>query len=257
LSQNLRVKHREGVAHILHYSDKWERYKSLSVVTMLEGLVAALSDRQPYFLLPDAFFTEDQNLRKERLESLFTSVGLKNPWGWIEKHHIMVDFIINYRGEANTVEKELLDFIRYRNDAAHGFTQEILGSEALLEICRFVLCMCWALTEYVRRTLLKCHLELGRAAEIGRVTEVYQQGRVIVAKMKVCKVCLDDRLYFVGNRRCPVATIRNLRDNDIDVSEIETADGQEVGFELDVPVKKKLRIVKLGGAAEQIGDYVI
>lgn len=256
LRQNIHKAHRVGTANIIQKKDH-QRYRGLSLTGILRELASAADGVQPYRLLPEAFFSEDDNLRKDPLEALFGRVGFENTWKWIIKHPAVVDFIDNVRGGGNTAEGELAQFINYRNDAAHGNVDTVLGLNAIIGISTFVERLCEAITEFVRHTLLDRYLATGRATTVAEITEVFHHGATGIGTMRAGTIRVHDELALVAEDRCPMTEVLSLRDNDVDRQEVVAAQGQEVGIRLTIHVREGMTLVRVLSDDEAACDYVI
>lgn len=117
---------------------------------------SGINDADNYELLPDAFLFHKQNLRKNTLDKLLADAGIINSWKWITHHKSMKHFIEEIRGNQNTVEGELNELIRYRNQAAHeALIDDSLSSDALLELCDFIESFCQALADLFMYKVIK------------------------------------------------------------------------------------------------------
>ncbi|WP_230968044.1 MAE_28990/MAE_18760 family HEPN-like nuclease [Nostoc sp. WHI] len=154
LEETIRNNHQLGVGKLLTELNK-NRYEHLSSKKVMQGLFYGTTGEKEYELLPDAFLIHEQNLRRETLERLFANAGISNAWAWVEKHRSIKYFLEEIRGNQNTAEGELNEFISYRNDAAHGFPDDVLGASALLELCDFVDALSQALAELVTYQVIK------------------------------------------------------------------------------------------------------
>ena len=103
LDAGVRKSHQQGIAEVLKKKDH-RRYQHLPLGSMLRDLANACDGQRPYQLLPEAFFSAAENLRKEPLEALFGRVGLNRAWQWISNHSAVVDFITESRGDGATAE---------------------------------------------------------------------------------------------------------------------------------------------------------
>ncbi|WP_375467103.1 MAE_28990/MAE_18760 family HEPN-like nuclease [Nostoc sp.] len=151
------------------------------------------------------------------------------------------------RGNQNTVEGELNELISYRNDAAHGFPDNVLGSNALLELCDFVETLCQALAELVTYKVIERKKSIGQAKEVGRITEWYKKHEAGVAKVEETILSIGSSLFLVneGSSCCYLATIESIKIDDISVNEVQTSKGMEVGLKFDVDAKKGFRLYQL------------
>ncbi len=256
LHAGMRKAHRLGTATILQRIEH-RRYQHLSIIDILSDLAAASDGVHPYVLLPEAFFSEDENLRREPLERLFARVGIQDIRSWISGHPEVLDFITNVRGSGNTAESELAEFVGYRNDAAHGNIDEVLGLNAILEIATFIERLCEAISQLVRRTLLKGYVDTGRATVLGKVTEIFHRGATAIGTMKACRIHVNDQVIIDAPDQCSMATVTSLQNHGIDCQEVVAIEGQEVGMRLSVRVRKNVVIARVESDEPFTPDYSI
>ncbi|MEH2282373.1 MAG: MAE_28990/MAE_18760 family HEPN-like nuclease [Nostoc sp.] len=246
LEDKIRNTHQIGVGRLL-LDLKKSRYEHLSLEEVIRGLFHGATDEKDYEILPDAFLFHEQNLRREPLEKMLTEAGIPNSWNWVEKHRAVKYFLEEIRGNQNTVEGELNELISYRNDAAHGFPDNVLGSNALLELCDFVETLCQALAELVTYKVIERKKSIGQAKEIGRITEWYKKHEAGVAKVEETILSIGSSLFLVneGSSCCYLATIESIKIDDISVNEVQTSTGMEIGLKFNVDAKKGFRLYQL------------
>lgn len=246
LDERIRSTHQMGVGRLL-LDLKKNRYEHLSIEEVIRGLFHGSIGGGEYELLPDAFLFHEQNLRKETLEKLFADAGIPNVWAWIEKHRAVKYFVEETRGNQNTAEGELNELISYRNDAAHSSPDEVLSSNALLELYEFVETLCQALAELVTYRVIECKKSIGQAREIGKITEWFKKQEAGVATVEVTYLSVGSNLFLVNEVTscCMLVTITSIKNNEIFVNEIQTTTGMEVGLKFNVNAKKGLRLYQL------------
>lgn len=246
LDETIRNNHRLGVGKLLTELNK-NRYEHLTLEKVMQGLFYGANGEKQYELLPDAFLIHEQNLRREPLERLFANVGISNAWKWIEKHRAIKYFLEEIRGNQNTTDGELNEFISYRNDAAHGFPDDVLGASALLELCDFVDALSQALAELVTYELIKCKESIGQIREIGKITEWFKKPNAGVAKVEEINLSVGNRLFLVNEETscCYLVTIISIQINDSSVNDLQTTTGMEVGLKFDLSAKTGLRLYQL------------
>jgi hypothetical protein len=213
----------------------------------MQGLFHATTGEQAYELLPDAFLIHEQNLRRETLERLFANAGISNAWKWIEKHRAVKYFVEEIRANQNNAESELNEFISYRNDAAHGSPDEVLGASALLELCDFVDALSEALAELVTYQLIKRKKSIGQIREIGKITEWSKKSDAGVAIVEAIQLSIGSKLLLVSEETscCYLVTIISIQIYDSPVNNLQTTAGMEVGLKFDLSAKKGLRLYQL------------
>jgi hypothetical protein len=128
LGEKIQNTHREGIGRLL-IDIKKNRFQHLSVEKVVQGLSCGITDTGKYELLPDAFLLHEQNLRKDVLETVLKNAGIDEAWKWVINHKEIKYFVEEVRGSQNTAEGELKQLVDYRNEAARGSTDEILGTQ--------------------------------------------------------------------------------------------------------------------------------
>ncbi|WP_231867054.1 MULTISPECIES: MAE_28990/MAE_18760 family HEPN-like nuclease [unclassified Anabaena] len=246
LEETIRNTHRVGVGRLLVELNK-SRYEHLTSEKVMQGLFYGNTGEKEYELLPDAFLIHEQNLRRETLERLFANAGISNAWVWVEKHRAIKHFLEEIRGNQNTAEGELNEFISYRNDAAHGVPDDVLGASALLELCDFIDALCEALAELVTYQVIKRKKLIGKIREVGTIIGWFKRANAGVAKVAEIKLSVGNQLFLVSEDTscCYLVTIKSLHVNDNPVNDLQTTTGMEVGLKFDLNAKKGLRLYQL------------
>lgn len=244
LEKSIKDTHQIGVGRLL-LDLKKKRFEHLSINEVIQGLFDGVTGQEKYKLIPDAFLLHEQNLRREVLEKLFADAGMSKAWDWVDKHRNVKQFIEEVRGSQNTAEGELNELITYRNDAAHGaIVDDILGTKELLELGDFVENLCQALAELVTFQVISRQTAIGKAKEIGQVTEWFKKSRAGVAKVKKINLSVDKKVFLVNEASsyCRLATIESIMINDISKEQVVITHEQEVGLKFDIDAKKGLSL---------------
>lgn len=242
LEETIQNTHRTGVGRLLCDLKK-NRFKHLAIDVVVRGLFRGVTGEEEYALLPDAFLLHEQNLRKEVLAELFAGAGIPNAWGWVEKHRAVQRFVEEVRANENTAEGELKGLIDYRNEAAHGAViDNLLSSNALLELCEFVETLCQALAELVTYQVIERQKLIGQAVEIGQITEWFKKPRAAVAKVQETSLSVGGNLFLVGEAYCQLGRIESIRIDDADKQSVKTTSGMEVGLRFNVDARKGLHL---------------
>ncbi|MGD1700461.1 MAE_28990/MAE_18760 family HEPN-like nuclease [Dapis sp. BLCC M229] len=244
LDEKIQNTHREGVGRIL-LEFKKDRFKDLSENQVIRGLFYGTTNQNKnYELLPEAFLLHDQNLRKDILEKLFTDAGIGNTWQWVVKHRKIRNFIEEIRGNQNTAEGELNQLISYRNEAAHGVVDQILGTQELLDLGDFIKALCQALAELVTYQIIQLQTATGKAKEIGEITEWFKEPKAAVAKINNSNLSIGTNVFLVSETSsyCRLAKIESIQLDKIPKKSIEIISETEVGLKFDIDAKKGLKI---------------
>ncbi|MEG4572074.1 MAE_28990/MAE_18760 family HEPN-like nuclease [Microcoleus sp. N3A4] len=236
LGEKIQNTHREGIGRLL-IDIKKNRFQHLSVEKVVQGLSCGITDTGKYELLPDAFLLHEQNLRKEVLETVLKNAGIDEAWKWVINHKEIKYFVEEVRGSQNTAEGELKQLVDYRNKAAHGSTDEILGTQELLDLADFVEALCNSLADLVTYNIILLQSDRGLVMEIGKITEWFKKPQAGVAKVKevtltvgecVFLVLVNDQLSY-----CYSAKIESIRLNNLSQDRVEITSEAEVGLKFD------------------------
>jgi hypothetical protein len=248
LEEKIQNTHRTGVGRLL-CDLKNNRFKHLKIDVVVRGLFRGVTGEEEYALLPDAFLLHEQNLRKEVLAELFAGAGIPNAWTWVEKHRAVQRFVEEVRANENTAEGELKGLIDYRNEAAHGAViDNLLSSNALLELCEFVETLCQALAELVTYQVIERHNSIGQVREVGRITRWFPQPRATRAKVKEVTLSIGENLFLVNEQiaYCQFVTIKSIKihedGQEVDKEQVAITSETEVGLKFDVDARKDLRL---------------
>lgn len=245
LGEKIKNTHREGIGRLLLDLNK-NRFKNLSLEKVIQGLFSGITGTEKYELLPDAFLLHEQNLRKEVLEKLFADAGIENAWKWVVNHREIKKFVEDVRGGQNTAEGELKQLIDYRNDAAHGSVDEILGTQELLDLGDFVEALCKALAELVTYQVILQQISIGQAREIGKITEWFKKSKAAVAKVKEITFTVGESIFLIlfndKSSYCYLGKIESIEINDISKNKVEITSETEVGLKFDTEAREGMSL---------------
>lgn len=237
LGQTFASNHRRGVGRVLLDLDK-DRFSHLSVHQVISGLVDASSGSATYSILPEAFLFDNRSLKRERLDEVFAQVRLEGGWDWICKHRFITEFLTNVRGDQNTAEAELRSFVNYRNEAAHGNVDQVLGTGPLTETAEFVSSLCRALGEFVLWNQVTRKEASGKLRRAGKVSEHFRDN-VVVAKLSDCKISVGCEVFLYGEKYCYRAKVESIQLNDVSHEEVQIEHETEVGIKFDTNTQKR------------------
>ncbi len=236
LGQTVQNTHREGIGRLL-IDIKQNRFQHLSVEKVVQGLSCGITDTGKYELLPDAFLLHEQNLRKKALETVLKNAGIDEAWKWVINHKEIKYFVEEVRGSQNTAEGELKQLVDYRNEAAHGSTDEILGTQELLDLADFVEALCKSLADLVTYNIILRQKALGLVREIGEITEWYKKKEAYVAKVQKVILTVEERVFLVlVNDKlsyCYAAKVESIQRYGISQNQVEITSEEEVGLKFD------------------------
>lgn len=245
LGEKIQNTHREGIGRLLMDLKK-NRFQHLSVEKVVQGLSCGITDTGKYELLPDAFLLHEQNLRKEVLETVLKNAGIDEAWKWVINHKEIKYFVEEVRGSQNTAEGELKQLVDYRNKAAHGSTDEILGTQELLDLGDFVEALCKSLADLVTYNIILRQIDRGLVREIGKITEWFKKPQAGVAKVQEVTLTVEERVFLVlvndELSYCYAAKVESIQLNDISHNHVEITSEAEVGLKFDRDARTGLTI---------------
>jgi len=243
LGDEFTAKYTRGVGQILLDQDK-QRYQNLDIASVIIAASDAISDKTGYQLQPEALLRAEQNLRMTELQRVFSQCGLMDIEAWVTSHSAIKEFFAAQSRLSETAASELKQIVDYRNEAAHGDVDDVLGAEVLIEFTHFFEALCRSIVDFVQYDTLRRAKELGRATVVGVIAERFSDG-IVVAKMKDATVSIGDRLYVFGKGITKIAELTSIQLNDVDVPELTVEDETEVGLKIGVRAKIGCELIRL------------
>lgn len=241
LDEHLRKAYQFGIGRLLTQLDK-RRFRRLSAHDVVRVIHDGLSGAPSYKLIPEAFLNTEYNYHAKVLSDTFKSVGIDNIIEWLTASRFIKRFITEVRGEANTLVSELSSFIDYRNDAAHGYIDNVLGPEALSELVHFIRMLCAALREAVSDAVLTHLYRRGEVIDCGEITEFFARPQAVVAVLTTGAFSVGDDIMLRGKHYCRSAQISSIHLESVDHGSIEVTARTEVGLKLGDDMRIGLRI---------------
>lgn len=136
LPEGLRKQWRIGIGQILvKWSDGNGLYGSLSENTLVAGFSHATSGSN-YNILPDAFLTDPENYRFQRLTRLLSTLGIEDGNEKIAKNPNVENVITNDFGDGMTADSLLNEMINHRNEAAHASPSQIMSFGEIIKYAK-------------------------------------------------------------------------------------------------------------------------
>src|SRR5207248_926469 len=109
---------------------------------------------QQYSLLSDAFLTDTDNYRADTLKKLFRRCGFADAFASVTKHDEVSEFCKANLG-TETAESFLNEFVRTRNEAAHGSTTATASVKEITNYASFVLLVVRVLASVLRSRAIR------------------------------------------------------------------------------------------------------
>lgn len=245
LDDSVRKAHRKAIGQILVDLDK-DRYRNLTLHSIVEDISSARTGDFRYRLLPEAMLSHDQNLRMQDLGQLCARCGVDNVLTWVAKHRLVKAFFLEQSRQSDTADAELRQLIQYRNDAAHGGVEvdDVLGAEVLGEYADFISVLCVCIAECLQRSVISKKEKTGNIQRLGRITEKLKDN-VAIAIIGSSKIDVDDSVYLVGESFCFDARISSIQLDGVSHASVTILKDREVGLKFNREPLRGADIFKL------------
>lgn len=237
------VKYTRGIGQILIDQDK-ARYENIDVATLIADATAALSDKSSYQIEPAAMLRAEQNLRMAEIQRLFGYCGLSGVENWVTRHGAIEAFFAVQSRLSDTAESELKQIVEYRNEAAHGDVDQVLGTEILIEFTDFFEAFLHSITDFVQYDILRRAKEIGKAQVLGVISERFRDD-IVVAKIADASLKVGDSIYIHGKGLTMIGEIKSIQLDDVDHDSADVTEEREVGLALGVRAKKGCELIRL------------
>lgn len=242
LGAEFTAKYTRGIGQILVDQDK-QRFQNLDVAGVINAASDAIGDKVGYQLQPEALLRAEQNLRMGELQRLFAQCGLSGVEAWINVHSDVASFFSSQSRLSETASSELKQIVEYRNEAAHGDVDDVLGAEVLTEFTQFFEALCRSIVDFIQYDTLRRAKALGRATVIGVITERFRDD-IVVAKVAGATLSIGDDLYVCGKGLATIAKVKSMRLNDVEVQTATISEETEVGLRIGVRAKVGCELVR-------------
>ncbi|PBN44956.1 MAE_28990/MAE_18760 family HEPN-like nuclease [Sphingobium sp. D43FB] len=243
LGPDFGVRYTKGIGKILQDQQK-QRYRNLDIAAMITGVSEALGDLDGYQIQPEALLRTEQNLRMAELQRLFNDCGLSGVESWVGSHAAIQKFFAEQARLSDTATSELKQIVDYRNEAAHGEVDDVLGHDILIEFTHFFDAMCRCLLDVIQYDTIRRAKELNRATVVGRISETFRDD-IVVAKVENATLTVGDKLYVFKKGLTLIAEVGSIRINDEDVETVTAVEETEVGLRLGIRAKVGCELLRL------------
>lgn len=232
-----------GIGRILLNQDK-PGYRDLDMVAMIAGVSDALSGKDGYQIEAKALLRSEQNLRMSELHRLFNECGLSGTEDWVAKHPAMQAFFAEQSRLSETAASELKQIVDYRNEAAHGDVDDVLGPEILIEFTQFFEALYRSLLDFIQYDTLRRARDIGRATVVGVITEQFR-GDVVVAKVSNATLDVGDQLYVFKKGMTMTAELKSIQLEGVEQDSVTVGPETEVGLRLGVRARVGCELLRL------------
>ena len=134
--------------------------------------------------------------------------------------------------------------VDYRNEAAHGDVDQVLGTEVLVEVTEFFEALLRSITDFVQYDTLRRSKTLGKAQVLGVISKRYS-GDVVVAKIANATLTIGDPIYISGKGLTMIGSVSSIQLDDVDHQTVTIAEEREVGLRLGVRAKEGCELIRL------------
>ena len=244
LNERLRETILKNVGRFLGDHDK-ERYSDINPAEVIREIHEAMEGKLGYEISGDVIIRQEQNLRVEEIVRILSSIGFEDVEGWLKRHPLTKEFFESFDAWSNTISSQQREIIKYRNEAAHGLVEEVLGADVLIEFTYFLEVMCKVMCELVTRERMKIEESCKRVSEIGHVSERFSNN-VCIVRSDGGFFWVGQRIYLVNDNRCRESQILEIQLEDSPYDKLICLYGPvEVGLRLDVVPGKRDRVLWL------------
>lgn len=243
LGEEFMAKYTRGIGRIL-INQNTARYENIDVASLIADATTALSSKSPYQIQPEAMLRAEQNFRMAELQRIFSHCGLAGLESWVAKHSAIEAFFATQSRLSDTAESELKEIVEYRNEAAHGDVDQVLGTDVLVEVTDFFEALLQSITDFVQYDTLRRAKELGKAQVIGIISERLS-GNIVIAKIANSSIRIGDTVYINGKGLTMIGKIQSIHLDDVNHDAADITDEREVGLSLGVRAKKGCELIRL------------
>jgi hypothetical protein len=243
LGPDFGVRYTRGIGKILQDQHK-HRYQALNIASVITGASEALADMDGYQIQAEALLRTEQNLRMAELHRLFNDCGLAGLESWVGSHAAVQAFFAEQARLSDTASSELKQIVDYRNEAAHGDVDDVLGPDVLIEFTYFFEAMCRSLLDVIQYDIIRRAKELNRATVVGRISERLRDD-IVVAKVSNATLTIGDKLYVFKKGLTMIAEVGSIQIDDKGVEAVTTVEEIEVGLRLGVRAKEGCELIRL------------
>lgn len=212
LNPKIQRLYRERIAALLSAIERRE-YQSVDLQQVLRAYANALDSHPNWIMVPEAVLFRDPNLRRSEIVKLYQFAELSDVWSIVEKDKALKTCLQTVENDES-LENAVDNFVHFRNEAAHGNPDEILGIDSLRAWTCFVEAFCDALAKPLAAKNIDEERALGRCGPIGHVYKSYSGG-VVLAAFHDCDLRVAQRLYARKGRNAYPLHVESIqRDNE-------------------------------------------
>jgi MAE_28990/MAE_18760-like HEPN len=243
LPESVQTAHRFGIGQILSKLGG-DQYQHLSEEAILQGISNGVVAKTDYTCLPDAFYTDGNNLWPGVLASLLKKVGIDGAWGWISRHRSVKAFLRDFRGDSSTPESELKSIVHYRNLAAHGDISEVVSVEDFGKVAKFVIAIAESVAELVMSKVIERRLATGYLENLGSVIHSFS-GNIAGVTASGAKIGINDTIVVYRDNACYFSVVKRIEVEHVSHDSLTPRPGQAIALELSNLAKVDAKLFRM------------
>ena len=249
------TQHRQGLSTILAKIGGGGAYQDLDEIDLVSTLSHGLTGGTPYKLITEAFYTDRQNYRLDVLNKVLATLGIDSAASKLRQDSELKLFIENTKPDTATIQSELEQFIKRRNEAAHSQVTDIVATDEIKRTADFISHLGKAVARLLSHAIIKRQFELGQLHQLGTVEAIAYNGFVVISHFDRCMIRLGDRLAFAHKGTVILATVIEIQLSGQVQPELLLTTPTEVGIKFDRRIQKGATICAL--REQQTASYEI
>jgi hypothetical protein len=179
----------------------------------------------------------------DEMRRIFSHCGLSGIEGWVTKHSAVESFFSAQSRLSDTAESELKQIVEYRNEAAHGDVDQVLGTKVLVEVAEFFEALLRSIADFVQYDTLRRAKKIGMAQVLGVISERFRED-IVVAKITNASLEVGDVIYIYGKSVTMIGEIKSIQLDGVDFAATDITDEREVGLRLGIRAKKGCELIR-------------
>ena len=240
----VQTSYRNGLGEMLRMIEH-DRFEHITLPNVIANYDRALRNKS-FDLTPEILTFHQRNLRMSELNDLLLKAGIGAINQWVEGSSALKTYFGEKSRTYDLVESRLTEFVKYRNDAAHGITRvdSILGTEKISEEFDFLAELSRSIFEFVSHNWIDNRLERGKVHFFGQNTKNYQ-GNVAIIACEAVDLRVGETIAVRGPSFCKFLEIISMQVEDEDVERLTVANPKLVGFKLTTPIPMRGEVFKV------------
>jgi len=236
LPERVRKAHRVGFGKIILEIEEKRYHRTLDQADLVTTYLDGFNGTIPYRLIPEAFLAAKRALRFPELLAILNTLGFDEVEQKLAGHPFLRPYLADVppAERKGSLQKRLDEFIDARNEAAHSAVSNTWATDRLFAVAYFVRDICLAIADIGATSFARRSLDLGMLTKIGRVTEVYGGGYIVVVQSDACTVGVGTEVVVCHAEGTKLGLIVSVEINDASVEGATVSAGSELGLNVTV-----------------------